>query len=158
MFREMRRKKQLLSNEECIEILKSYATGIMAVNGDDGYPYTVPLNYVYEDGKILFHCAKEGHKMDAIMRYDKVSFCVIELDKVVPEDFATDYRSVVAFGRARVLTEDHERRAVLEKLIDKYSAGYEEEGQKEIENDWNVVALVEIRIEHMTGKKSLSLV
>jgi nitroimidazol reductase NimA-like FMN-containing flavoprotein (pyridoxamine 5'-phosphate oxidase superfamily) len=158
MFREMRRKRQLLSKEENVEILKSCATGILAVNGDDGFPYTVPLNYTYEDGKLLFHCATEGHKMDAIKRNDKVTFCVIERDDVVPETFSTDYRSVVVFGRARVITEDHERRAALERLIDKYSAGYEEEGQKEIENDWNQVALVEISIEHMTGKKSLSLV
>ncbi|MGI6733276.1 MAG: pyridoxamine 5'-phosphate oxidase family protein [Anaerovoracaceae bacterium] len=158
MFREMRRKKQLLSNEECVEILKSCSTGILAVNGDDGYPYTVPLNYTYEDGKLSFHCAVEGHKMDAIKRDDKVSFCVIEMDKVVPQTFSTDYRSVVVFGRARVITEDNERRVVLEKLIDKYSAGYEEEGQREIEKDWNRVALVEINIEHMTGKKSSSFV
>ncbi len=158
MFREMRRTKQLLPEEESIAILKSCATGVLAVTGDDGYPYTVPLNYTYEDGKILFHCAIEGHKFDAIKRNDKVSFCVIERDDVVPETFSTNYRSVVVFGRAKILTGDAERRTALEDLIVKYSAGYEEEGQKEIEKDWKRVALIEVTIEHMTGKKALALV
>ena len=153
----MRRKKQLLSNEECVEILKSCSTGIMAVNGDDGYPYTVPLNYTYEDGKLSFHCAVEGHKMDAIKRDAGCPSAYRKMDKWFRRPF-TDNRSVVVFGRARVITEDNERRVVLEKLIDKYYAGYEEEGQRENEKDWNRVALVEINIEHMTGKKSSSFV
>ena len=96
--------------------------------------------------------------MDAIKSNDKVSFCVIARDDVVPETFSTNYRSVVVFGRARILTGDDERRAALESLIDKYSAGYEEEGQREIEKDWKVVALVAVSIEHMTGKVALALV
>ncbi|HPO04432.1 MAG TPA: pyridoxamine 5'-phosphate oxidase family protein [Bacillota bacterium] len=152
MFREMRRSKQLLPKEESVKILESCPTGILAVNGDDGYPYTVPVNYIYEDGKLLFHCAYEGHKIDAIKRDDKVSFCVIEKDEVIAEDFDTDYRSVIVFGRARILADDDERMAALKGLIDKYSKGYEEKGQKEIAEFWDSVALVEISIEHMTGK------
>ncbi len=158
MFREMRRTKQLLPEEEAIGILKSCSTGVLAVSGDDSYPYTIPLNYTYEDGKLLFHCAKVGHKIDGINRNDKVTFCVIERDDVVPDTFSTNYRSVVVFGRARILTGDEDRRAALVSLVDKYSAGYEEEGQKEIEKDWDNVVLVEVSIEHMTGKAARALV
>lgn len=158
MFREMRRSKQLLSAEETIGILKSCSTGVLAVSGEDGYPYTVPLNYTYGDGKLLFHCAKVGHKIDGIKANDKVTFCVIERDDVVPDTFSTNYRSVVVFGRARILTEDGEKRAALEGLVAKYSAGFEEEGQREIEKDWNNVVLVEVSIEHMTGKAARALV
>ncbi len=109
MFREMRRKKQLLSEAETIEILKTGTSGVLGVSGDDGYPYTVPLSYVYQDGKLFFHCAQEGHKIDAIGRNDKVSFCVIHQDKIIPEKFTTHYRSAIAFGRARILTDEGEK-------------------------------------------------
>ena len=147
-----------MPEEEAIRILKSCSTGVLAVSGDDGYPYTVPLNYTYEDGRLLFHCALVGHKIDAIKANDKVTFCVIERDDVVPDTFSTNYRSVVVFGRARILEGDDEKRSALEALIAKYSAGFEEAGQREIEKDWNNVALVEVKIEHITGKVARALV
>jgi uncharacterized protein len=152
MFRDMRRKKQELTREETIEILKTSTSGVLAVTGDEGYPYTVPVSHAYQDGKLFFHCAKEGHKIDGIQRNDKVTFCVIAKDEVIPEKFATDYLSVIVFGRARILTEDGERRSALECLVEKFSPGYMEAGRKEIERDWNRVCVVEILIEHMTGK------
>ncbi|WP_088227108.1 pyridoxamine 5'-phosphate oxidase family protein [Desulfosporosinus sp. FKB] len=158
MFREMRRKKQLLPEEEAREIIKAQSSGVLAVTGDDGYPYTVPISYAYVDGKLYFHCAKEGHKIDAIKRDEKVSFCVINQDKVIQETFTTHFRSVVAFGRARILTEDSERRAALESLVKKYSPDYIQEGQREIEKDWGRVSLVEVKIEHMTGKSAIEIV
>lgn len=84
MFREMRRKRQQLTEAECIEILKRNTSGVLAVSGDNGYPYAVPLNYVYDGGSVYFHCAKSGHKLDAIRTCDKVSLCVVEQDLVVP--------------------------------------------------------------------------
>ena len=158
MFRKMRRKNQQLSRGEAIEILQTCPTGILGVMGDDGYPYTVPLNYVFGDDKLFFHCAKEGHKVDSIRKNDKVAFCVIEKDEVVPKAFATKYRSVVVFGKARILTEDGERRYALERLIDKYSSNYREEGKREIEKEWGIVCVVEIRIEHMVGKAAIKSV
>ncbi|KLU64124.1 pyridoxamine 5'-phosphate oxidase [Desulfosporosinus acididurans] len=152
MFREMRRKKQLLSEEETSEIIKAHSAGVLSVTGDDGYPYGIPISYAYIDGNLYFHCAKEGHKIDAIKRNDKVSFCVIDKDEVIQETFTTHFRSVVAFGRARILTEDIDRRAALESLVGKYSPDYMQEGQKEIEKDWSRVCVVEVKIEHMTGK------
>ncbi|MBP3901898.1 MAG: pyridoxamine 5'-phosphate oxidase family protein, partial [Blautia sp.] len=80
MFREMMRIKQQLSQEECIEILKKEPRGVLSVLGDDGYPYGMPINQYYceEDGKIYFHSGKKGHKVDAIKRCDKASFCVYD--------------------------------------------------------------------------------
>lgn len=103
MFREMRRSKQALTAEEVAEILKRNTSGVLAVSGDGGYPYAVPLSYVYLDSKLYFHCAGTGHKLDSILKDDKVSFCVIDQDQVVGEEYTTYFRSVVAFGRARVL-------------------------------------------------------
>lgn len=154
MFSKMRRKNQSLSKEDCLEILRSCPTGVLGVVGPDGYPYAVPLNYVYDSGRVLFHCAKEGHKLDCIDHHDKVSFCVIQKDKVMPQEFATDYRSVILFGRAKVLTDDRSRRQALERLNEKYSPDLPEEGRKEIDKGWNAVCIVEIEIEQMTGKKA----
>ena len=96
MFREMRRFKQALSKEDCIKILEGQNTGVLAVNGDDGYPYAVPMSYIYADGKIYFHSAKSGHKNDAIMRNPKVSFCVTETDVILPKDFTLfNYQEVL---------------------------------------------------------------
>lgn len=155
MFRKMRRKNQELSLEEAIGILQTRPTGILALIGDDDYPYTVPLNYVYGDDKLFFHCAKEGHKIDGMRKNDKVTFCVVEQDEVVPKAFATKYRSVVVFGRARILTDDAEKRDALERLVEKYSPDYREEGSQAIEKEWNLVCVVEITIEHVTGKTAI---
>lgn len=157
MFREMRRKNQLLSLEETISILEQETSGTLAVLGDDGYPYAVPLSYVYEDSKIYFHCAKTGHKMEAIINNDKVSFCIIAQDQIIPEEYTTYYRSVIVFGKARLL-ENEEKRHAVELLAKKYSPEDEAGRAKEIEESFNRVAMVEITIEHMTGKAALELV
>lgn len=157
MVREMRRKKQLLPTPEADEILRGGLSGVLAVDGDDGYPYAVPLSYAYEDGKLYFHWATSGHKLDGVRRNDKVSFCVIGQDEVVPERFATNYRSVIVFGRARAITDDATKRHALELLVQKYSPGYEREGAAEIERDWKAVVVIEVRIERMTGKEALAL-
>ena len=157
MFRAMRLKKQQLSETETLEILRSCTSGVLAVAGDDGYPYTVPLSYACQDGKLVFHCAKSGHKIDSILKQDKVSFCVIEKDQVIAETLTTHYRSAVVFGRARILTDDNERRQALECLAKKYSPDHLKQAQVEIEREWKNVCLVEIAIEHMTGKAASEL-
>lgn len=158
MFREMRRKKQLLSEEEAVEILKTGTSGVLGVTGDDDYPYTVPLSYAYKDNKLFFHCAKKGHKIDSIVRNEKVTFCVIDKDEVIQETFTTHFRSAIVFGRARILTEDSERQSALECLVEKYSPDFVQEGQEEIRHDWNRACVVEVNIEHMTGKEAIELV
>lgn len=158
MFREMRRKKQLLSKEETIKILKLCTSGVLGVIGDHGYPYTVPVSYVFKDDKLFIHSAKEGHKIDSIKRNDKVTFCVIEKDEVIQKTFTTHFRSVSIFGRARILTDDSDRRYALESLIEKYSPDYIKEGQQEIEREWDRVCLIEVKIEHMTGKAAIEII
>ena len=98
MFRDMRRKKQLLSKDESEEILRRGTSGVLALAGDEGFPYAVPLSYVYEREKIYFHSAVSGHKIDAVSKSKKASFCVIGQDHVLPEKFTTRYKSVIAFG------------------------------------------------------------
>ncbi len=157
MFRKMRRYKQQMTDEEARGVLERGKTGIMAVNGDDGYPYTVPINYVYADGKIYMHSALEGHKIDAIQANDKVSFCVIDADDVVPADYSTNFISVIAFGRARILTDETEKERSLRLLGDKYNPGQDEALDDEVRKFFKRVHMIEITIEHLTGKKSKEL-
>src|SRR5699024_1089682 len=97
MFREMRVKKRLMSEEDAEELLKSASHGVLAVAGDEGYPYAVPVSFVYKDRKIYIHSALEGHKVDAVKQNSKVSFCVVTADNVVSEKLTTRYTSAVAF-------------------------------------------------------------
>ncbi len=155
MFRELRRTKQSLPLEEVEAILKRNTSGTLAVLGDEGYPYAVPVSYVYEDYKIYFHCAMTGHKIDAIHHCDKVSFCVIDQDDIVPEKFTTFYKSVIAFGRAKVL-EGEEKYHAIDILCEKYSPNII--GRKEeIESSFEHLTMIEIKIEHMTGKAAIEL-
>jgi len=158
MFREMRRKKQALSEAETIEILLSCTSGVLALAGDDDYPYAVPLSYVYKDGKLFFHFASAGEKLDRIAQNNKVSFCVIQTDQVIQKTFTTHFRSAIVFGRARILTEDSEKKYALECLVEKYSPDYIQEGQAEIAHGLNRVCMAEVQIEHMTGKAAIELV
>jgi uncharacterized protein len=158
VFRGMRRKRQELSETQTVAMLESCTSGVLAVQGDDDYPYAVPLSYAYEDGKLFFHAAKAGHKMDAIERNDKVSFCVIAADDVVQSTFTTHFRSVIVFGRARVLTDDGEKRHALECLAKKYSPDYLAAADAEIEGEWKRVCAIEFAIEQMTGKAAIEII
>ena len=113
IFREMRQKKQELSRQEIADILHKGTSGVLALLGDNDYPYAVPISYVYDDGKIYFHGAKNGHKIDAIQRTAKASFCVIDKDLVVPEEYTNYFRSVIAFGQIRIIEGDLEKRAAI---------------------------------------------
>lgn len=155
MFREMRRKNQVLSKEETIEILEACTSGVLGVHGDHDYPYTVPVSYVFKEGKLFIHSAVEGHKIDSIKRNDKVSFCIIDKDDVIQEDFTTHYRSVSIFGRARILTEASEKRYALQSIVEKYSPDYIAKGQQAIERAWDRVCSIEVEIEHISGKATL---
>lgn len=154
----MRRSRQQLSESEAIEILQKGTSGVLAVLGDEGYPYAVPLSYVYLDGKIIFHCAKTGHKMDAVLANNKASFCVIGEDKVVPEEYTTYFRSVIAFGKIRIVEDDDEKRKLVYDFTGKYSPGFEEERQKAIDKEFKPLCIMEMTIEYLTGKESIELV
>lgn len=118
MFKEMSRKKQILSNTENIEILEKETSGVLALLGDNEYPYAVPISYVYDNSKVYFHGAKTGHKIDAIRKCSKASFCVISQDEIVPEEYTTYFRSVIVFGKIRIL--ENEIRKAIEKLAIEY--------------------------------------
>lgn len=159
MFRDMRRKEQALSREECLAVLDRGTSGVLAVYGDDGYPYAVPLSYAYEDGKLWFHCARQGHKLDAILRDPKVSFCVVDRDQVVSLEYTTYFRSVILFGKARVLEDPMEIRTALEKLALRYAP--EDSGAHReaiLEKELPAVVMVEIAVEHLSGKEAIELV
>ena len=159
MFREMRRKRQQLTDAECVEILKKNTSGVLAVSGDGGYPYAVPLSYVYDNGSLYFHCAKSGHKLDAIKSCDKVSFCVIDQDLGVPAEYTTYFRSVILFGRASIVDGDKEIHSAIEKLAIKYHPTDSKESRNlAIEKEYKAMCMVKIQIEHMTGKEAIELV
>ncbi|NWJ49192.1 MAG: pyridoxamine 5'-phosphate oxidase family protein [Chloroflexi bacterium] len=158
MFREMRRKKQILSLEESIAVLNNGTSGVLAVSGDNDYPYAVPLSYVYHDSKIFFHSSKTGYKLDAIARNNKVSFCVIDQDNVVPEEYTTYFRSVIVFGKARILEDEVEKRSALEILAARYSPDHEQGRLQEIDDLFKPVCVVELAIEYMSGKEAIELV
>ena len=159
MFRPMRRSKQALSPEKCQEILQRGTSGVLALSGEGGYPYAVPISYVYADGKLYFHSAKAGHKIDAIRSCPKGSFCVIDQDQIVPEEYTTYFRSVIAVGRIRVLEEDGEKLAAIEKLAEKYAPEESPQSRRNaIHREWAPLCMLEMSIDHLTGKEAIELV
>ena len=158
-FRPMRRARQQLPPAACLEILDRNTAGVLAVLGDGGYPYAVPLSYVYADGCLYFHCAKAGHKLDAIRSCGKASFCVIDQDEVVPAEYTTYFRSVIAFGRAEILERPADIRAAIEKLAVRYHPTDSAENRAHfIDKELAALCVVRLRIEHMTGKEAKELV
>lgn len=158
-FRKMRRERQELGKEACEGVLLRNTAGVLAVLGDGGYPYAVPLSYVYQNGAVYFHGATSGHKLDALQACPKVSFCVVDQDEIVPEKYTTYFRSVIAFGQARVLTEAGEIQTAMEALGRKYAPQESEEHlQKEIAGSAPRTAVVKLSIEHMTGKEAIELI
>lgn len=159
MFREMRRKKQLLSEAECADILERGSAGVLSLLGDDSYPYGVPMSYFYGDGKVYFHSADSGHKIDALRNHGKASFCVIDQDHVMPEEYTTYFRSVIAFGQVRVIADEQERRRAILALGKKYypddSAAHRDEV---IAKEGKTLCMLELCIEHMAGKEAIELV
>ncbi|MCR5132149.1 MAG: NimIJ family nitroimidazole resistance protein [Prevotella sp.] len=157
-FREMRRSRQLLSQEESISLLMKSTSGTLALMGDNDYPYAVPISYVYSDGKLYFHSALSGHKVDAIRRCDKASFCVIDQDDVKPEEFTTYFRSVIAFGRIYIVEDEAEKMEGIRLLGRRYNPNDDEGLQKEIEKGFTHMHVIRLDIEYLTGKEAIELV
>ena len=153
MFRKMRRFNQQISDLECIEIVKNTKRGVLSLIGDDGYPYGIPISHYYseEDGKIYFHGAKVGHKIDAIKAYDKVSFCVYDQGYRKEGEWALNINSVVVFGRIHLVEDEEKARMICTRLCQKFTDD-EEYLQKELTNAFPRVQCLELTIEHMTGK------
>ena len=159
MFREMRRKKQALTLEESTAVLMRGTSGVLAVLGDNGYPYAVPISYAYYATHIYFHCAKTGHKLDAIKENNKASFCVIDKDEVIPEEYTSYFRSVIVFGTIRIIENEQGKRNAIEKLALKYAPDDITDHRKAaIDREWGPLCMLEMTIEHLTGKEAIELV
>ena len=157
-FREMRRKRQQLSDEESYAILQKATSGTLALLGDGDYPYAVPISYVYSEGKLYFHSALSGHKVDAIRGCDRASFCVVAQDDVKPALYTTFFRSVIAFGRIHIVDDEAEKLAAARLLGNRYNPHQDEALQKELENGLARMLVIRLDIEHLTGKESIELV
>lgn len=157
-FREMRRKRQQLSDEESYAILQKATSGTLALLGDGDYPYAVPISYVYSEGKLYFHSALSGHKVDAIRGCDRASFCVVAQDDVKPALYTTFFRSVIAFGRIHIVDDEAEKLAAARLLGNRYNPHQDEALQKELENGLARMLVIRLDIEYLTGKESIELV
>ncbi|MBE6487858.1 MAG: pyridoxamine 5'-phosphate oxidase family protein [Methanosphaera stadtmanae] len=151
MFRKMRRYKQQIPEDECINLLKREKRGVLAVLGDDDYPYTVAMNHVYLDGKLYFHCAREGHKIDAIEKCDKVSYCVMDEGVKIDDNWWYTFKNVVVFGRMSKVTDDKLIETVLYRLGDTFNVT-EEFMDEEMKLFRDSVLILELDIEHISGK------
>ena len=153
MFRPMRRFKQQISDEECKEVLRSEPRGVLSVIGDDGYPYGIPMDHWYSesDGKLYFHCAREGHKLDAIRACDKVSYCVMDKGFRKDGEWALNIRSVVIFGRIKIVDDEEKRIEIGTNLCRKFT---EDESyiEHEVKNALPRALCLELTPEHITGK------
>ena len=153
MFRELVRKKQEISQEECIEILKNEKRGVLSVHGDDGYPYGMPLNHYYceEDGRLYFHSGMMGHKVDSLRQNNKVSYCVYDEGYRKEGEWALNIRSVILFGRIEFIEDREKIYEISRKLSYKFTddTAYIEH---EIECSGPRTLMFALTIEHMTGK------
>ena len=148
----MRRFKQQLTDDECLSILRREPRGVLSLCGDDGYPYGVPMNYVYDEGCLYFHCALSGHKLDALTACDKASFCVLDKGEKPDDDWAYYFNSVIVFGRITVVDDEAKKLDRLRKLGLKYFPTAVEVDE-DIRKNAARCHILCLKIEHMTGKR-----
>jgi len=153
MFRELARKNKKISMEECIEVLKSETRGVVSVLGDDDYPYGMPMNHFYneEDGKIYFHCGKYGHRLDALKKHDKVSFCVFDQGYRNEGEWALNVKSIIVFGRMEIIDDPETITDISRKLSYKFTQD-EAYIEKEIKENLRATLLLALTPEHICGK------
>ena len=150
-FRPLRRFKQAASEEECLAILQSAPRGILSVMGDNGYPYGLPINFVFLDGKIFFHCAREGHKLDAVRAHDKVCFTVLSEPVKNEGEWWYCICSVIMFGHIREISDPAKADSILRALGNKYfPEGYDIE--TDIQRNGPRALILELTIDHIGGK------
>lgn len=154
----MRRFKQQLTETDSLEILRNSTSGVLSLCGDDGMPYGVPLSHVYDDGKLYFHSALTGHKVDLIRQNDNASFTVIAKDEIHPERYTTYFQSVIAFGKVRIIEDEQEKREILAILGRRCNPDDPEGLSKEIQTGINRCLVIEMSIERLTGKQAIELV
>ena len=158
-MREMRRSRQLLGEAETLEILDRGSHGVLALIGDGGCPYALPISYAREGDRLYMHCAKAGHKLDALRAEPRASFCVVARDEVVPEEFTTRYRSAIAFGRIHELAGEEDILRALRLLCAKYCPEAAEAAvEAEIARERAGVNVLEFKIERLSGKQARELI
>lgn len=154
----MRRSAQQLPESACIEVLARNTSGILALNDpEQGVPYQVPLSYGYHDGRITFHGATAGHKLDLLARDGHASFTVIDQDEVVPKDYTTRYRSVTCTGTLSVVEDDDERFSELMFMAERFWPGHRQEAQAEIDRFFDRTCVLALKISDMVGKENHEL-
>ena len=154
-FRKMRRiEKRGISNDEALELLRKGKRGVLAVSGDNDYPYAIPINFYFDENamKIYFHSALAGHKVDSMKRNPKVCFTIFGEPEIRDLDWAPYVRSAVVFGKAAPVADPEEKRAILKTFAMKYYPT-EAMADEEIEEDFAAVQMIEITIDHITGKE-----
>ena len=151
MHRSVRRKDRESSPEMAAQLLARGEYGFLATVGLDGQAYGVPMNYVFKNHSLYFHCAPEGHKLDNIRANNKVSFCVVGKAKVLPDKFSTEYESVIAFGTAAEVQGEEKAQALLD-LLEKYSPDYLEEGKAVMAKYLDKTSVIKMDLQHITGK------
>jgi hypothetical protein len=157
MFRDMRKCNQLMPAEKTEAVLCRCTNGVLACAGDEGYPYAVPISYVFYNHKIYFHSAKAGHKIDAIMRNPKVSLAIVDEDTIVSREFTTYFRSVIVFGKARIVT-GNERKEAFTALAEKYSGDQPEEVRNKEITGCTQAYIIAVDIDHISGKEAIEFV
>lgn len=154
MFRNLRRIKQQLADQEARALLERGSFGVLSLLGDGDYPYALPLNYVLAGDRVYFHSAPEGHKIDAVGRGAKASLCVVEESRVIPEELTTSFSSAIAFGRAFLVEDEGERRKALELICEKYAPELEALTREAIDASLHRTAIIGLDIAHLSGKAS----
>ena len=154
MFRAIRKKKNEIGKDKAETLLQISRRGVLAVNGDEGYPYAIPINYIYdkEVQKIYFHGARAGHKVDALCVCDKVCFTVYGNETIKEEVWAPFMQSVVVFGRCHIVENEEEAYALLKQFAMKYYPD-EQMVDEEIARAGKAAQIFEIDIEHLSGKE-----
>jgi uncharacterized protein len=151
MHRSVRRKDREIDSEKATQLLAEGEYGFLATAGLDGQAYGVPLNYVFKNNSLFFHCAPEGHKLDNIRANPKVSFCVVGKAKILSEKFSTEYESVIAFGKASEVEGEEKSQALL-YLVEKYSPNFLEQGKTFIAKYFDKTSVIKMDLQHITGK------
>lgn len=152
-FRKMRRFKQQLTEEECIELLSSEERGTLAMNGDDGYPYAIPMNFSYDKASngLIMHSARAGYKLDAMHGDSKACFCLYT--KGVSETGRTprNAHSIVIFGKIRFIDDPDESI----RLLRDFDSRFEDPDmvEKHLKREGHLAQVFILEIEHMTGKR-----
>lgn len=151
-FRHMRLKKQQLSESEVVKILETAKQGVLSMYGENGYPYSTPINYVYHNGDIYFHGAVVGKKLDCILANPKVCFTVIDKDDVIKNEYTTYFTSAICYGTAYKLSSELDKSEGLLAICNKYMPALVEESKERIKKQIKTVSVVKIKIDYMTGK------